>query len=359
MRTQLRDHDFQKYRDIASTPEFGNARHALRGEIVNTRGLQMVISGLKQLQQQMVGAFDDGTFWNGCNRIPLQGLAIIGESGSGKSFCLKTAQGYLDDIELPDGSTIPTKSLLVETPSYASMGTLAREIIRRADGVAPRIPKDDDAQTKVTAAFERHRYTTVILDELTRMLSRNRYAARTLAVQSHLFWSLAIETLDLNVCPTPVVVSGLPFLLDTWNLVDRKQEENEVRWEAKRRFDVMPLPNIDLDLDSDLLHETIQAYCHKLGVTNILKAEDLVALRLCHASNRQVGDALKLAQDAVAMAKVRPRGRLQLADFAIAYTLRAGGVLAANPFAVTDFERIDITKNAAATGAAARKEEIA
>lgn len=211
----------------------------------------------------------------------------------------------------------------------------------------------------MTAAFERHRYTTVILDELTRMLSRNRYAARTLAVQSHLFWSLAIETLDLNVCPTPIVVSGLPFLLDTWNLIDRKQEENEVRWEAKRSFDVMRLPNIDLDLDNNLLQETIQAYCDKLGVTNILKLEDLIVPRLCHAANRQIGDALKLAQDAVAMAKARPRGRLQLADFTIAYHLRAGSVLAANPLVVTDFERIDITKTAAENGSAARNEEIA
>ena len=59
------------------------------------------------------------------------------------------------------------------------------------------------------------------------------------------------------------------------------------------------------------------------------------------------------------MAKARPRGKLQIADFAIAYKLQTDAVHQANPFLASDFHNIDVGVVAPESGADARREELA
>lgn len=348
------------YAEMLKKPEYENLRTLLRGEIVPTRQLMTIKSQLARTQQQIAARFNEGAFWSGENSLPIDGLLIVGESGSGKSFGLKLGTQTLPDIELLNGETHPAKALYVDTPTQGTFPTLAKEIVRCADGIEMREPKEHDAPAKAIAAFRRHMFTLVVVDEISRIINPQRHAARSLAVQSHLVWTMTIEALNLPTSPTPIAVSGLPHVLDSFMIVDKKDEAKKVRREAQRRMKIVRLPDLDPGLDRDILLGAIAKYCEVAGVEIMLKEEDHLVPRLVHASFGQAGTALEWIQKAVALAKVRPRGKLNLGDFAYVYGDMTSAARTANPFVVEGWDRIDVGKIAPRTfSEAAIKEELA
>lgn len=335
--------------EMLKKPEYENIRTLLRGEIVPTRQLDIIVSQMARTQQQIAARFRDGAFWSGDNSLPIDGLLFVGNSGSGKSFGLKYATHTLPDIKLLDGTTTASHALFVDTPTHGTFSMLAKEILRCADGVEMREPKDQDAPGKVMAAFRRHGFTLVAVDEISRIINPQRHATRALAVQSHLVWTMAIEALNLSASPTPIVMSGLPHVLDSFMIVDKKDEEKKVRREAQRRMKIVRLPDLDPGEDREMLKGAISKYCELAGVGSMLKDEDHIIPRLVHASCNQTGSALEWIQKAVALAKVRPRGKLNRGDFACVYGDMTSAARAANPFLVSGWDRIDIGKIAPRT----------
>lgn len=330
------------YRAEMEKPEFSAVRHKLRDEMMPTRQLALMVSELKLIQQGIATGFDEDAFWSGDNRLPVDGVAFIGESGSGKSIGLKYAMNMLPDVDLPNGKTLPSKPLFIDTPSAGTVAMLAREIARSADGVEIREPKDAEAPMKAINALKRHQYTVVGIDEISRILNPQRHVGRAMAVQSQLVWTLGIEAMNQKSWPTPMAMAGLPVMLDTLSIVDKKDDARKVRREAQRRFNFVRLPSLDLDKDGEMLESAIATYCAIAGVATMHKETDLIVARLIHASYRQVGTALEIAQKAVALAKVRARGKLNLADFAAVYDRMTSAVRSANPFVVEGWDRIDI-----------------
>ncbi len=346
--------------ELLKKPEYENTRTLLRGEIVPTRQLNAIVSQMARTQQQIAARFNEGAFWSGDNSLPIDGLLFVGESGSGKSFGLKYATQILPDIELLDGTTKSSHALFVDTPTQGTVSMLAKEILRCADGVEMREPKDQDAPGKVMAAFRRHGYTLVAIDEISRIINPQRHAARSLTVQSHLVWTMAIESLNLSTSPIPIVMSGLPHVLDSFMIVDKKEEAKKVRREAQRRMKIVRLPDLDPGADRDMLEGAILKYCEVAGVESMLKEEDHIIPRLVHASFNQAGSALEWIQKAVALAKVRPRGKLNRGDFVCVYGDMTSAARAANPFQVSGWDRIDIGKIAPRTfSEATAKVEVA
>src|SRR5690606_18171832 len=164
------------YAEMLKKPEYENLRTLLRGEIVPTRQLMTIKSQLARTQQQIAARFNEGAFWSGENSLPIDGLLIVGESGSGKSFGLKLGTQTLPDIELLNGETHPAKALYVDTPTQGTFPTLAKEIVRCADGIEMREPKEHDAPGKAIAAFRRHMFTLVVVDEISRIINPQRHA---------------------------------------------------------------------------------------------------------------------------------------------------------------------------------------
>lgn len=345
---------------MLKNPEYENMRTLLRAEIVPTRPLDTIVSQMTRTQQQIAARLNEGAFWSGDNSLPIDGLLFVGESGSGKSFGLKYATQTLPDIELLDGSTKDSHALFVDTPTHGTFSMLAKEILRCADGVEMREPKDQDAPGKVIAAFRRHGFTLVAVDEISRIINPQRHATRSLAVQSHLVWTMAIESLNLSTSPTPIVMSGLPHVLDSFMVVDKKDEAKKVRREAHRRMKIVRLPDLDPGTDRDMLEGAILKYCEVAGVESRLTEDDHIIPRLVHASFNQAGSALEWIQKAVALAKVRPRGKLSRGDFAYVYGDMTSAARSANPFLVSGWDKIDIGKIAPRTfSEASIKEEVA
>lgn len=330
------------YRAEMEKPEFSAIRHKLRSEMMPTRHLDLIVSELKLIQQGIATGFDEEAFWSGINRLPVDGVIFVGESGSGKSFGLKYALTTLPAVDLPDGTTFESKPLFIDTPTAGTVAMLAREIAKSADGVETREPKDVEAPMRAINALKRHQYTVVGIDEVSRILNPQRHGGRAIAVQSQLVWTLGIEAMNQKSWPTPMALAGLPVLLETLSIVDKKDDARKVRREAQRRFNVVRLPNLDLEKDGEMLESAIATYCSFAGVETMHKETDLVVARLIHASYHQVGTALEIAQKAVALARVRARGKLNLEDFAAVYERMTSSVRSANPFVVEGWDRIDI-----------------
>lgn len=330
------------YRAEMEKPEFSATLHKLRAQIVPTRPLLIIASELKLLQQQVAAGLDGDSFWSGDNKLPVKGAVFVGESGSGKSHGLRYGLQSLPAIDLADGGSMPSKPLFVDTPSQGTVATLCKEVIRCADGVEMREPKDHEAPGKAIRALARHKFTLVAIDEVSRILNPQRHVGRGLAVQSQLVWTLGVETLNLSSFPTPIVFAGLNGLVDSLTIQDKKEEAKKVRREAQRRFNIVRLPDLSLDRDGDMLERAILTYCAMAGVEIMFTEDDLIVPRLIHASYGQAGTALQIVQQAVALAKVRARGKLNIDDFAAVYERMTSAVRGANPFVIEEWDRIDI-----------------
>lgn len=329
------------YAALIDSPGYENCRSMLRGEIVDTRPLKTVISHVTRLQQQVAARLDAGAFWSGDNSLPIDGALFAGSSGFGKSFALRYITETMPPIALLDGGTAEPNPLYVETPG-GTVGKLAQEVLRRADGrEIDRQPKDQDAPVKAVAALNRYKFTMVALDEISRVINPQLHATRGLAVQSHLVWTMIIHALNSFI---PVAAAGVPNLLDSFQIVDKDKKRTKVRREAQRRMKVVLLPDLVHELDRDMLEKAIVAYCGRAGVESMLTESDHIVPRLIHASFYQAGTALEWIQKAVAMAKVRPRGKLNREDFAFVYGDMTSAARTANPFLVSGWDRIDIGK---------------
>lgn len=332
------------YAAMLNQPEYENTRSKLRAEIVPTRQLEIIVSQVARAQQQVAARFNEGSFWSADNSLPIDGVLMIGESGSGKSFGLKYAIETLPDIELLDGNTMPSKPFYIDTPTHGTFSMLAKEVVRCADGVDVREPKDQDAPGKAIAALARYGFTTVAIDEISRIINPQRHNYRALTVQSHLVWTMVIELLNLRTSPTPIVLSGLPHVLDSFMIADKKEDAKKVRREAHRRLRIVRLPDLDPGLDRKMLEGAIRKYCELAKVESKLLESDHIVPRLVHASFNQAGSALEWIQKAVALAKVRPRGKLDREDFAYVYGDMTSAARSANPFLASGWDRIDIGK---------------
>ncbi|QQR34761.1 ATP-binding protein [Devosia oryziradicis] len=340
----MTDKNKTDYAEMLKKPEYENLRTLLRDKIVPTRQLNLITSQVARAQQQIAARFNEGAFWSADNSLPIDGVLIVGESGSGKSFGLRYAMQTLPAIALLDGGVMESSPFYVDTPTHGTFSMLAKEIVRRADGVDVREPKDQDAPGKAISAIGRHGFTMVAVDEISRIINPQRHNTKGLAVQSHLVWTMAIELLNLSTSPTPIALSGLPHVLDSFMITDKKEDAQKVRREAHRRMRIVRLPELDPGLDRDMLLGAIHKYCEVAKVETKLTEADHIVPRLVHASFNQAGSALEWIQKAVALAKVRPRGKLDREDFAYVYGDMTSAARSANPFLASGWDRIDIGK---------------
>jgi len=288
-------------------------------------------------------------------KLPVSGLLIVGESGAGKSYSLDYAVRTLPHLMTSEGHARPPKTVQLEAPGYGTVSTLARDVQATCDGVTPREPKDSQAAGKAIAAVTRHNLTLLAVDDVTRLLTSEHYGSRQLAIQSHLFFALVIGMLNRQV---PVALTGLPFVTDLFLIKGRGEPDLRVRREAQRRLKIVQVPSASLKRDADLVLSTIATYCSIVEIESLISTDDMLIQRLFHASYYQIGTALELAQMAVAMARVRKNSKLTRTNFAIVYKLETGVIDEANPFLVSDWERIDVGRLLPKTGAAARFQEL-
>ncbi len=343
--------DFEEYRKLAGGDRFSAIKNQLRENTVPTRQLQAVIDAVQAIHNQLTGAGPQ----MGDAKLPISGLLIVGESGAGKSYSLGYAVDTLPHLMISEGHARPPKAVKLEAPGYGTVSTLARDIQSTCDGVTPREPKDSHAAGKAIAAVTRHDLTLLAVDDVTRLLTAEHYGSRQLAIQSHLFFAMVIGMLNRQV---PVALTGLPFVTDLFLIKGKDEPDLKVRREAQRRLNIVQIPPASVKSDADLMLSTIAGYCGIVDIESLISTDDMLIQRLFHAAYNQIGSALELAQKAVAMARVRKNSKLTRTNFAIVYKLETDVIDEANPFLVSDWERIDVGRLLPKTGAAARFQEL-
>jgi hypothetical protein len=152
-----------------------------------------------------------------------------------------------------------------------------------------------------------------------------------------------MSLLDSVIWPQPIVLTGLPCLIDSLYLPETDDRIKRARGEASRRFHKIRIPDATIEEDAGFLEDVISDYCEQLGLASTLKDKDEIGARLVHGSNYAFGTALVLAQQAVALARSRDgdKGKLKRDDFAAIYHFMGGGSMDANVFRVSGWSQIN------------------
>lgn len=334
--------EMQKLRDLTDSNEFVAARRRLRDEVIATPELSAVISEVSKVHRQAATARDATAPWSVSNRMVEEGFLAVGQSGSGKTYAMEQAIKLLEPLKCPDGSMLELNLMAAHPPAQGNAASLFKELIDEANGgVLGRVPKPEDADRRIRNALARRRFSLIYIDELSNCLDPHEHRGQRLVVESGRVFKLLRNILENSTCPTPIVMSGNTDVLDTFNLPDKDDETRRIRRDMQRRINLFRFPDMTIEADAAFLEGVIDGYCNLLGVKSILTPDDEIGPRLVHAAHYAFGTALRFAQKAVALAHVRPRGKLKREDFAAVYNFRATCGASANVFLANEWGQID------------------
>jgi hypothetical protein len=335
--------EFSKIRLHFETTEFEAAWRQLKTQLIETEQFQAVRTAVRRTLAQTAQG----------GETSVEGLLIIGESGESKTFSLVQSIAEIESEGLVGTSQTAPNLLYLAAPYSGTTMALAQSIMAEAGTTVRQLPKPEDASRKLLGALSRRKIDVLAVDELSRVLNPQVHSKPSLRRESQLLWSLVISILD-QPSGRPVILSGLPLILDTLTIEDPDPEKRKARTEAKRRLMILRLPPTNPSADAPLLEDVCQQYCDLLGVGSTISAADEIGGRLLHAADGAIGTALVIAQRAVALASVRPRGKLKRDDFIWVHQAWSSAVPTGNPFAVNDWHLIDTKVTAPRSAAEAR-----
>ena len=334
--------DMQKLRGLTDQQEFVAARRKLRDQLIETDELAAVISEVSKVHRQAATAKVPSSPWSVSNRLVEEGFLAVGQAGCGKTYAVEQAIKLLAPVRCPDGSMLDVNLMSAQAPSKGDAASLFKELIDVANGgESARVPKPEDADRRIRNALGRRRFSLIYIDELSNCLDPDEHHARRLVVESGRIFKLLRSIMENSTCPTPIVMSGNMTLLDAFKLPDKDDDTRRIRRDMQRRLNIFRFRDLTLETDAGFLEEVIDQYCTLLGVRSILTEDDEIGTRLVHAAHNAFGTALRIAQKAVALAHVRPRGKLKREDFAAIYHFRANCGQSANVFLANEWGQID------------------
>jgi hypothetical protein len=332
-------------REAMTGAAFMNATAELGRKVFMTPQLRMVVADVHRLHQDVAALIDPNEPFAPGNRKKVGALSIIGPSGSSKSFSIEYALETLPSLGLLDGTSLDPKILSLECPPLGTSGGLLRELVGKLSGSQmTRPPAPDAASSMIAQQLKRRQLTMLSIEELSRVLNPRIHTNRELAKEAEIVWAQVMSIIDDSVWPTPVIVSGLPFIADTLSMVDPRTQEPVVRAEMLRRGYVSRLAELSIADDSETLEAYVAQYCELASVTHNLRHGDALGARLVHASRNAIGTALVLAQRAVALAALRRRGALSIVDFAHVYSVWTSCSPDSNVFLSPEWPHIDMSK---------------
>lgn len=329
-------------REVTAGDQYNAIRNKLRQKLIITDVLQNIIHEVQKIHDQIADVEDANRPWASDNRHRVRGLAILGNSGVGKTIAAETAIKLLPPVAIGELEISP-KVISLRTPSAGTAAAFAKEIIVRSGLPITREPTDREAVSKVIGQMVRRRPTLLFADEVSRCANPSTLGPKTMLKESGLLWNIAISLLDEAAWPTPLVFTGLPCLIDSLFVPDEHSATKRVRTEASRRFTKIRIPDATIDKDGPVIEAVIAGYAKELGVKSTLSKNDQIGARLIHASGHAFGTALFIAQQAVALAHCRDgaKGKLKRDDFAAVYHFLTGGSLDANIFSAGRWSEIN------------------
>lgn len=315
-----------------------NERSLIRNQMVakplETADLVKVVEAIQRLHASLLHVGDVTRPWSYQNRARSDALVVIGGYRFGKTTSVRTAISRLKPLATPDGSYLAPKPIEIKAPNTFGIETLAREILDTMSLCPARSIGPSMTTQRLHTRLVLRQPTIIHIDEAQRMLSPDRVSAHRLPGEQKKIFSQIRDLMDLDKAPMPIVLSG------TRELIPVMEREDLGFFRETKNIIVLEPMKVGKQEDRDCLDDALELFSGAVGMKADILPKDFFD-RLIHASNCARGLAFEICQEAILNAATEGRKTVGIEDFEAFYARKAGCYRAANPFAATDWPRIE------------------
>lgn len=255
-----------------------------------------------------------------------RGLALIGESASGKSTALNHLFSSHGDLQLLETGVERADVASFLVPSPASLKHVGMSCL---NGLGYPLRRDRAAGIiweLVWNSLKRRETLFLHLDEAQDLYVNSNVRERQSVVNT-------LKSLMQNKeWPTGIILSGMPNLRDLLNLDPQ----------LARRFVPIHFSSIGEATDRNHVAKIVQQYTKAAGLVCVGEVSDIDFIRrLIHAGASQLGLTIELIIAAIEDALLTSENELRVENFVNAFRRRSGCIDDFNPFVRADFREIN------------------
>ena len=251
------------------------------------------------------------------------GIAIYGESGSGKSFMLRRLMKEFPHLTEAGAGHRPFVSVRLKGP--VRLQTAGHQIAKVLGGFTTlRFNEKHDYWEDVTALLEELDTVLVHLDEVQDVfITANRLTSESIV-------SMFKGLMTYEAHPSCLILTGTKAMKPYFETDDAQ---------SPRRLYHVTLPSVSFPADAIQITEHVNTYCGLVGLENGLKGTDYE--RLMRAGGYQFGRTFSRAIDGIEEALLAASKTLELVHLAHAYQRDRNVPPHKNLFVADDYLRLD------------------
>ncbi len=310
-------------------------RNLLMSKPFLTEDLIKVEQAIERRHNALLHVVDPSEPWSGKNRAPTRALVVVGPSRSGKTRAMNSALARLKALQTSEGETVIPRPLQVNAPEHFTIEALGRAMLNRLKLMPARSLGPSRTVERLHTRIQIKQPTIAHIDEAQRMLTPDRVAQHRRDEEQVKNFGQLRALVDLDGWPLPLVLSGtteLTSILERSDLSFFREIADVI---------VMTPMMVGRQSDRDDLDDALAGAAEKVGMQVDLSGCDDFFDRLILAANKARGLAFDICHEAILLAAEVRRKTVSVEDFETFYARKAGCLRAANPFAATDWHRID------------------
>lgn len=308
-------------------------RNKLMAKPFVTDDLLAVEDAIASRHQALLHVKDPTKPWSGENRAPVKVLVVLGGFRYGKSRTVANGIERLEELQTPSGPLLP-RPVSINAPEHFTIEAFGRAVLGRLKLTPARALGPSMTIERLHNRIIRNKPTLLHIDEAQRMLTPERVAQHRREEEQVKIFGQLRALVDLQDWPLPLVLSGTP------ELAKALERDNLGFFRDVAEVIAIAPMRVGNQNDRDDLQDALAEAAKKVGMTVDITA-DKFHDRLIHAANRARGLAFDICHEAILLAASAGRKTVTIEDFVAFYARKAGALRAANPFAATDWHRID------------------
>lgn len=338
----LRSDPAKRLRDLLgpATRRHIDILERLRAHYVATQRDERLKTEIELMIENVAQRRDPTRPYGGSNRREGTAVAIIGDSGAGKTTAMLNYlrnNPFFPHYGDPRGGC-PLITVGVKAPCI--LRQLGTATLRGAGYPLSRELRENEAWALVHFQLAEQLLLFVHYEEAQRIIKQKNDNERKKIIET-----LAGLMTDPN-WPLHLIISGLPELKALFQenlLLDEPKEPNQPDAHAtlRRRTRFVEFLPVDLKADRKEIAQALKIYEKLAGVSLTLARDPEMQARLCHAGARQMGLFFELTVFAIDVCLRAGRKAVILDDYADAYAARTLEPIELNPFAVDHWAMLD------------------